>query len=91
MDCAVGASRIRTPTLMRIEDGPLSYEQAKETFEAELQHYLAGGELLPTCGGLSNGDIDDALWQVAGAVFNGVDLADAVAAAWAVFNESYPR
>jgi hypothetical protein len=72
-----------------IEDGPLSYEEARETFEAELDHYLAGGELLPTCGGLSSTEIDYALAQVAGAVFAGADPSDAAARAWAAFHDLY--
>ncbi|MDT5244141.1 MAG: hypothetical protein QOD36_1517 [Mycobacterium sp.] len=66
---------------MRIEDGPLRYGQAREIFEGELEHYLAGGDLLPTCGGLSVSEIDSALGQVAGAVIEGRDPSDAVAAA----------
>jgi hypothetical protein len=31
---------------MRIEDGPLTYAEARQTFEGELQHYLEGGKLL---------------------------------------------
>jgi hypothetical protein len=76
---------------MRVEDGPLSYERAREIFEEELGHYLAGGDLLPTCGGLSSGEIDGALRRVAGAVFVGADPSDAVAAAWTAFNELNPR
>lgn len=75
---------------VRIEDGPLSYGQAREIFDGQLEHYLAGGDLLPTCGGLSVGEIDAALGQVAGAVFAGQDPSDAVDAAWTVFDTWYP-
>jgi len=71
---------------MRIEDGPLSYGQAREIFEGELEHYLAGGGPLPTCGGLSVTEIDAALGQVAGAVIQGRDPSDAVASAWTAFD-----
>jgi hypothetical protein len=67
---------------MRVEDEPLSYNQARGIFERDLAHYLAEGELLPTCGGLS-GATDTALARVAGAVYDGVDNSDAVGAAWA--------
>lgn len=43
---------------MRIGDGPLSCRQGGEIFEGQLEHYLAGGELLPNCGGLSITEID---------------------------------
>jgi hypothetical protein len=75
---------------VRVGEGPLSYAEAREEFESDLEHYLAGGELLPTCLGLSD-ETDRALGRVAGAVLGGRDPATAIAAAWVAFNELYPR
>ena len=75
---------------MRVKTGPISDEEAREIFEGQLEHYLAGGELLPTCCGLS-GEIDGALARVAGILIQGDDPAEAVAAAWAAFHELHPE
>lgn len=73
----------------RVKLGPITEDEAREEFAGDIEHYLGGGEMLPPGSGLS-GETDAALARIAGAVLSGQDPADAVAAAWAVFDELNP-
>jgi hypothetical protein len=73
---------------MLVNQGPMSDDEARETFESCLEYSLTG-QLLPTCGPLQ-GVAESELSTVAGLASVGHDTSQAVADAWAAFYEFYP-
>ena len=72
---------------MRVNRGRLTAEGVQASLQSQIDHYLAGGDLLPTAGWSFVAEANEVL----AAIYSGDDPQPAIDAAWAAYHERYPE